>query len=206
VIAPNVVDTDPPAGRIDEDPSLVLFQGGMDWFPNRDAVAYFAEAIFPRVRRSVPEARFLVAGRNPAPDFVASFAGIPGMSFTGTVADMRAVIAKAAVSVAPMRIGSGTRLKILEAAALGKAVVATTIGAEGLDFVAGREIMLADEPDHFSRQVADLLQDPERRDALGSAARARTEELYGLRALEGALATTFLRLDCCLRGSGSNGN
>jgi glycosyltransferase involved in cell wall biosynthesis len=193
VVTPNVVEMENGAGTAAEDPSMVLFQGGMDWFPNRDAVAFFATAIFPRIRALVPEATFTVAGRNPSPEFVATFAHVPGMTFTGTVPDMRAVISAAAVSVAPLRIGSGTRLKIIEAAALGKPVVATTVGAEGLDFVDGEEIILADEPGRFGEQVAALLRDPARRHAIGRAARRRAEQQYSLSTLRRALARVLAR-------------
>lgn len=187
VIAPNIVDMagDPPAAA--EDSATILFQGGMDWLPNRDAVAFFASAILPRVQERLPGAKFLVAGRNPSPEFVASFAHIRGMSFTGTVSDMQPVIARATISVAPLRIGSGTRLKILEAAALGKAVVATEVGAEGLDFVEGEEIVIADEPIQFAERVVELLGDPARRRAIGAAARRRAEQHYSLAALQQAV-------------------
>jgi glycosyltransferase involved in cell wall biosynthesis len=195
VIAPNVVDVDG-HDRMDavEEPSTILFQGGMDWFPNRDAITFFASAIWPRVQALVPEARLLVAGRNPSPSFVASFGHVRGMQFTGTVVDMRAVIASAAVSVAPLRIGSGTRLKIIEAAALGKPVVATRIGAEGLDFVDGEEILLADQPERFAEDVADLLRDAPRRRRIGTAARRRAEQHYSLPALRRALARAAAHL------------
>lgn len=195
VTAPNIVDLDRvDAGGAAEDPSTILFQGGMDWFPNRDAVDFFANAILPRVRTLAPEARLVVAGRNPSPDFVASFAHVPGMRFTGTVPNMRAVIESAAVSVAPLRIGSGTRLKIIEASALGKPVVSTRIGAEGLDFVDGEEIVLTDDPVKFAEAVAELLGDPARRRRIGDAARRRVEHSYSLSALRRALAGAIDRV------------
>ena len=188
VVAPNVVDTNGGSIAAPEEPATILFQGGMDWHPNRDAVAFFVSRILPRVQALVPEARFLVAGRNPSRDFMASFAHARGVSFTGTVGDMRALIARATVSVAPLRIGSGTRLKILEAAALGKPVVSTGIGAEGLDFVDEEEILIANEPALFARQVAALLRDPARRHAMGAAARRRVEQHYSLPVLRQAVA------------------
>ena len=100
------------------------------------------------------------------------------MEFTGTVPDMRDEIAKAETCVVPLRIGSGTRLKILEAAAMGKPIVSTTLGAEGLDFVNGEEIVLADDPAKFAEAVAELLADPGARRKLGDAARNRAERGY----------------------------
>jgi glycosyltransferase involved in cell wall biosynthesis len=197
MVVPNIVDTDgyQPSGL--ERPSTLLYQGGMDWYPNRDAVEFFVLAILPRLRVSVPEARFVVGGRNPSDEFRRRFAGLRDLEFTGTVPDMRAEIAKAAVCVVPLRIGSGTRLKILEAAAMAKPIVSTRVGAEGLDFVDGREIILADEPEAFAAAVAELLSDPARRRELGEAARRRVEERYSFpvlrTAVRAALAEPRLR-------------
>jgi glycosyltransferase involved in cell wall biosynthesis len=129
----------------------------------------------------------VVAGRSGSDNFQAKFARLRHVRFTGPVPDMRAEIAKAAVCVVPLRIGSGTRLKILEAAAMAKPIVSTRIGAEGLDFVDGEEIILTDRPEAFARAVADLLADPLRRHMLGKAARRRVEQQYGLASLRSAL-------------------
>jgi glycosyltransferase involved in cell wall biosynthesis len=110
-----------------------------------------------------------------------------GVSFLGRVEDVRPVVSVAAVSVIPLRIGSGTRLKILEAAALGKAMVSTRLGAEGLTFTDGSEIALADEPAALAAAVADLLERPAARAAMGAAARRRVEEEYSFEALRSAL-------------------
>jgi glycosyltransferase involved in cell wall biosynthesis len=111
---------------------------------------------------------------------------------------MRPVIATASVCVVPLRIGSGTRLKILEAAAMGKAIVSTHLGVEGLKFVNGRELLLADEPQAFAQAVAILLADPDRRQALGQAARRRVEDEYSLPVLQSAvravIAASLLKL------------
>ncbi len=139
-VAQNVVDVSEYAVDAEEEPLTVVYQGGMDWFPNRDALEYFVRAIFPLVRQEVPGVRLIAAGRNPSPEFRARFADVSALEFTGTLPDLRPVVAQAAVCVVPLRIGSGTRLKILEAGAMGKAMVSTTVGAEGLDFVPGREI------------------------------------------------------------------
>lgn len=201
-VAPNVVDL-PPARWADMagEEGTVLFQGGMDWYPNRDAVDFFVSGILPRLRARVPSVRFIAAGRNPFPAFVRRFANRPEVSFTGTVPDMRPVIARASVCVVPLRIGSGTRLKILESAGMSRAVVSTRVGAEGLGFVPGEEIVLADEPDAFADAVADLLVDAERRRALGDAARARVARHYTLRALQTALATGFDRIPSIRRST-----
>ena len=187
VVVPNVVDPGPVATGTEEDPPTILFQGGMDWFPNRDAVRFFVAAILPEIRRHIPQVRFLVAGRNPDPDFIRFFQHVPGMAFTGTVPDMRSVIDRASVCVAPLRIGSGTRLKILEAAAASKPTIATRIGAEGLAFEDGHDILLADEPVDFAAATVSVLRDRGRRQAIGRAARERVERSYTQAALQTAL-------------------
>jgi glycosyltransferase involved in cell wall biosynthesis len=196
-IVPNVVDLDPFDTDVREDPLTILFQGGMDWYPNRDAVQFFTRKILPEIRRRVPGARFVVAGRNPAPAFVSTFADVQGMTFTGTVNDIRPFIAKAAVCVAPLRIGSGTRLKILEAAAMAKSVVSTRIGAEGLLLVPGEDIILADDADSFATSVAALLGDAPRRCAMGRSARARLERHYSRGALLGAIRQALTHIPPC---------
>jgi glycosyltransferase involved in cell wall biosynthesis len=186
-VVPNVVDAQAYTPEEEGTTATILFQGGMDWFPNRDAVAVFVERIFPLLQQSVPHIPFVVAGRNPSSGFIEQFRAVQGVQFLENVLDMRAEIAKAAVCVVPLRIGSGTRLKIIEAAAMGKAIVSTRVGAEGLDFVNGQEIILAEEPDQFACAIADLIEDPSRRRAMGLAARRRVEAQYSVPALRCAV-------------------
>jgi glycosyltransferase involved in cell wall biosynthesis len=186
-VVPNVIDVEQYAAAPDGDPSIVLYSGGMDWYPNQDAVAFFADRILPELRRRYPTLRFVVAGRTPPAAFHARYRGRPGVEFTGRVPDMRTEIARAGLCVVPIRIGSGTRLKILEAAAMAKAVVSTRVGAEGLGFRDGSEIVLADEPPAFIDAVTALLGDHARRRALGQAARRRVETAFGPAALRCSL-------------------
>jgi glycosyltransferase involved in cell wall biosynthesis len=187
LVVPNIVDVDSyiPAGDVDQ--PVLIYQGGMDWYPNRDAVEYLAFEILPILRELVPHVRIVIAGRNPSTDFRRRFKDIAEMSFTGTVADMRLPIAKAAVCLVPLRIGSGTRMKILEAAAMGKPIVSTALGAEGLEFIDGSEILIADRPHAFAEAVAGLLSDPARRRSLGRAARRRVEQQYSMPVLRESL-------------------
>jgi len=194
-IVPNVVDTDfiqptrqKPLGGTDP---VLLFQGGMDWYPNRDAVEFFARAILPRVRALCPEARFVIAGRNPPNPFVEQFSSDPEIEFTGTVPDMRPYLSAATIVVVPLRLGSGTRIKILEACAAGKPVVSTSLGAEGLDLVPDKEIIIADDPNQFAHSVAILLQDSMRRDAIATSARKVILERYSHPALKRSLETVM---------------
>jgi glycosyltransferase involved in cell wall biosynthesis len=187
IVAPNIVETESYLPQFRGKHNTLVYSGGMDWYPNRDAVWHFATEILPRVRREIPQVEFLVAGRNPPARFRRRLERIPGVRFTGTVPDMKAVIGEASLAVVPLRIGSGTRLKILEAAALGKAVVSTSVGAEGLSFVPGEEIMMADDAGQFAEVVVNLLGDPHRRRSLGGAARRRVEQSCSMRVLQDAV-------------------
>ena len=191
-VVPNVVDVrDYEVSHVeashDEDPSAIIHVGGLDWLPNRDSLEYFVRDIFPLVQKECSSIRLIVAGRNPTPELRAQFSHMPSIEFTGTVPDLRPVIAEAAVSVIPLRIGSGTRMKILEGGAMGKAMVSTSVGAEGLDFVPGKEILIADTPQQFAASIVELLRDPVRRRRLGEAARQRVGADYDLRTLESSI-------------------
>lgn len=186
-VVPNCIDVGRYSPTRCEEPRTVLYQGGMDWFPNRDAVEFFVESMLPQLREAVPDLKFVIAGRNPSAEFRARLSMLPGVVVTGTVPDMRPVIDRAMVCVVPLRIGSGTRLKILEAAAMGKAIVSTSIGAEGLEFVDGREIMLADTPEEFISATTRLLLNPDLRIQMGRAARVRVEQAYSFSALRQSL-------------------
>ncbi len=190
-VVPNAIDVNQYALSDRSDDTTLLYTGGMDWFPNRDAVEFFVTTILPELRRMVPQIKFVVAGRRGPEKFHQKLSKIPNVEFHGPVTDMRAEIAGAAVCVVPLRMGSGTRFKILEAAAMGKPVVSTRLGAEGLEFVPGEEIVLADEPQGFAAAVADLLADQSRRIALGRAARRRVEGHYDLSAFGTAARTAF---------------
>jgi glycosyltransferase involved in cell wall biosynthesis len=193
-IVPNVVDVGSYQPSYEDDGQTVLYVGAMDWFPNRDAVDYFIGQILPTLKLLVPAARFVVAGRNPSSKIRRRYGNLPDVEFTGSVADMRPIIAKAAVCVVPLRIGSGTRLKILEAAAMGKAMVSTRLGAEGLNFVPGREFLLADEPEEFARAIAGLFADEPRRLEMGRAARRRVQKHYDVSTLRIAVREALEKL------------
>ena len=126
----------------------------MDWFPNEDAAEFFATRVLPQVRTLRPRARFRIAGRCRSDEFLRRMARTAGIEMTGFVEDMRRELERAPVCVVPLRIASGTRLKILEAAAMRRAIVATAAGAEGLDFTPGSEIVIADDPERMALAVA----------------------------------------------------
>lgn len=170
---PTGVDTNyfTPSGTPTFDHSLV-FTGSLDWYPNEDAILYFLDEMLPIIRTAVPDTTLTIVGRNPTSRLKAAAAATPGVSLTGTVEDVRPYVRDAAVFVVPLRIGSGTRLKIFEALAMGKAVVSTTVGAEGLGLSTGTHFLQADTPDDFANAVISLVHDPARRDALGESARS----------------------------------
>jgi len=187
VVVPNGVDT--LAYRPEASSALpqvsertLVFTGTMDFRPNVDAVLWFARKVLPGVQAEVPGVHFFVVGQRPH-RWLDGLRGDPAITLTGWVEDARPYIAQAAVYVAPLRIGGGTRLKLLEAMAMGKPVVATRLGAEGYPVTHGRELLLADTPVDFAAAVVALLRAPERRTELGRVARAFVEQQYDWRAI-----------------------
>jgi len=152
---------------------LVVYTGSMDWEANIDGVEFFCREIWPVVLRKVPNARFRIVGRDPHPR-VKKLAS-DSVEVTGTVPSIVPHLREAAVFVVPLRIGGGTRIKIYEGMATGKATVATSVGAEGLDVQHGRDILLEDDPKAFAEAIVTLLKDPgmRRRYEAAAAATAR---------------------------------
>jgi len=184
-VVPNGVDTQAYVpGIFDTELQIpkdaLVFTGTMDFRPNVDAVLWFAQKVLPLVRAQVPEVSFFVVGQRPHRR-LDCLRRDPAVKLTGWVEDVHPYIAQAAVYVAPLRIGGGTRLKLLEAMAMGKPVVATRLGAEGYPVTDERELLLADTPADFAAAVVRLLRETERQAALGQAARAFVEEYYDWR-------------------------
>ena len=146
----------------------LVFVGSMDWMPNIDGVRWFLDEILPIIRRSRPECRVAIVGRRP-PAQIAAEAKDPLITITGTVPDVRPFLWESAVSIVPLRVGGGTRLKIFEAMAAGTPVVSTTIGAEGLPVRHGEDIGIADTPDRFAAECLRLLEDAEERRRMSAA-------------------------------------
>ncbi|HEY5132328.1 MAG TPA: glycosyltransferase family 4 protein, partial [Candidatus Krumholzibacteriaceae bacterium] len=149
----------------------ILFLGSMDWMPNIDAVQYFVRNIYPFVKSEVPDASLSVVGRSPDASVTALGDGDPSIVVTGTVPDTRVYVDRSAVAVVPMRIGGGTRIKIYEMMAMAKTVVSTSIGAEGLHYADGENILIADEPREFAKLVIKALREKEWRASIGMNAR-----------------------------------
>ena len=159
-------------------PDSLVFTGKMDYRPNIDAVTWFAAAVFPLIRQRVPAACFYIVGQQPS-QRVMALAQRAGIVVTGKVRDTRPYIAGAGVYIIPLRIGGGTRLKVLEAMAMGQALVSTRLGCDGFPFADGREISYADEPQVFADRVVSLLENRDEAERLGHAARAAVEADYG---------------------------
>jgi glycosyltransferase involved in cell wall biosynthesis len=170
-VVPNGVDTTyfRPTEE-DESDSTLVFTGKMDFRPNVDAVLWFAQEVLPLVRREIPGALLKVVGRNPHPR-LQSLRQAAGIFLTGYVDDVRPYIGEAAVYVVPLRVGGGTRLKLLEAMSMSKAIVTTSLGCEGIVTEHNRELLFADDPAAFAAATVELMRDRERRRALGEAAR-----------------------------------
>jgi sugar transferase (PEP-CTERM/EpsH1 system associated) len=173
-VIPNGVDVEyfRPSGERDATGSIV-YTGLMNYAPNVEAVQHFCSEILPLVHRRVPHAHFHVVGAKPAPEVQALSS--ERVTIHGFVPDVRPYLRDAEVFVVPLLHGGGIRNKILEAAASGRAVVSTTLGAEGLGLRAGEELLLADSPAEFADAVTSLLRDPLRREALERRARAAAE-------------------------------
>lgn len=189
-IVPNGVDDHKmqPAGAGD---SGVVFVGGTTWFPNRDALEFFAEDILPIIRSKRPGVRAVWVGRS-AKEEQAVYARM-GIQLTGYVEDIRPYVGEAACFIVPLRVGGGTRLKILDAWAMGKAIVSTNIGAEGLRAVDEMNILLRDEPGAFADAVIDVLDNAELRKRLGAAGRAEVEQHYSWDSFQPEMLRSYTR-------------
>jgi len=178
---PTGVDVDffKPSGDVAPEANNLVFTGSMDWLPNEDAIRYFTEQIMPLIKQKIPGVTLTVVGRNPYPGLLELSKRDDSIVVTGRVDDVRPFMEKAAAYVVPLRIGGGTRLKIFEAMAMEKAVVSTTIGAEGLPVRNNEELILADTPEAFAGSVVRLLQDQTLARSLGQRAAVRVRETFG---------------------------
>ncbi|MBI5775195.1 MAG: glycosyltransferase [Verrucomicrobia bacterium] len=168
---PTGVDVDffqPPTGV--RTPCSLVFLGSMDWMPNIDGICWFADEVWPLVKKNSPDATLTIVGRKPTDKVRQLAARDSSIIVTGTVDDVRPHLARAQAMVVPLRVGGGTRIKIFEAMATGIPVISTRIGAEGLPVKHGETILLADEPADFAEQTASLFRQPEHGIRLGQAA------------------------------------
>ena len=194
-VIPNAADveyyqprpTDPPP-----DGRTVVFFGLLSYVPNVDGVSHFVKDIWPRIAEAHPEARCKIIGGRPAPSLLA-LAG-PRVELTGFVSDLRPHLAAAAAVVVPLRLGGGTRLKIVEAMAMGKAIVSTTLGAEGIEAVPGRDLLVENEPTAFAEAVNRLLASPSLAARIGQSARQLATGRYAWKEAARALENFYRRI------------
>ncbi|WHZ20180.1 MAG: hypothetical protein OJF55_002329 [Rhodanobacteraceae bacterium] len=173
-------------------PGQMVFVGQMGWFPNRDGVEWFLADVLPRIVQARPDARFVLVGKPgglTVPDALREH-----VELTGFVDDVRRPILESLVYVVPLRAGSGTRLKVLEAMALGKAIVTTRIGAEGIELEHGRDALFADDAGSFAAAALRLTESPNEVARLGAAARMCAEQHYGWNAIGNELLHTYATL------------
>lgn len=194
VVVPNGVDVEQfqpsPAAPVD---GRVTFLGPTYMFPNRDAVEFFLAEVWARVRSVVPHASLHLIGKN-SPEERARFTSHPAVTCNGYVPDIRPHLAQAACSIVPIRVGGGTRLKILDAWAMGKAIVSTTVGCEGLATRDGDNILVRDDPAAFADAVVRVLTDSELRRHLEWNARRTAEECYAWPIVGQVLRDNYRRL------------
>jgi len=187
---PTGVDIDyfSPSGAIAPENHNIVFTGSMDWLPNEDAMQYFIRELLPLVRKEIPDVTLTVVGRNPYASLVELSKSDKSIVVTGRVDDVRPYIEKAAVYVVPIRIGGGTRLKIYEAMSMGKPVVSTTVGAEGLPVTNNEELVLADSASDFAAALIRVFRDREWAAALGERAAKLVREKFGWRGVAESFA------------------
>ncbi|MCP9450580.1 MAG: glycosyltransferase family 4 protein [Nitrospira sp.] len=177
-IVPNGVDVEYFTPRQGNGRPTLIYTGGMNMFANRDAVLYFLEKMWPLIKKAVPAVRFFAVGQDPPKELLDIAARDAQVVVTGYVNDVRPFVWDATVYVVPLRVGGGTRLKVLDAMAMGKAMVSTSIGCEGLDVKADVHLLVADEPAAFADKTIQLLRNAECRTRLGRNARELVEQCY----------------------------
>lgn len=161
-----------------EIPNSLVFTGAMDWLPNEDGMLYFISDILPLIRQQVPDVTLFIVGRKPSARLQDLVSTVSNIQLTGRVEDVRPYVSRGGVYIVPLRIGGGTRLKIFEAMSMGKPIVSTSVGAEGLPVKSGEHLVVADDPASFAENTIRLLGDPSARLRMGLAARCLVERKY----------------------------
>ena len=194
-IIPNGVDSEffRPTDSDDFDPNMVLFTGTISYYPNTEGILWFYKNIWPLIKEKNPQATFCIAGKEPPPEVQAIADKDESVTATGMVDDMRDYYYKASVVVVPLRVGGGTRLKILEGMAMSKSIVSTSVGAEGIDHTDGQNILLKDTPEDFSEAVVTVMKDTALRQKLEKGGRDLVEAKYDWRAVTDKLSDVFER-------------
>jgi glycosyltransferase involved in cell wall biosynthesis len=178
-------------GNESREAKTILFLGSLDWRPNLDGVGLLLDSIFPAVRAAEPEAKLVIVGRNP-PDWLRERAKQPGVKLHGSVPDVRPFIARAGVMAVPLRIGGGSRLKILESLASGLPAVSTRIGAEGLELIPGRHLDVVDGPEPMAEALVAAIRQPERMQAQAAEGRRHVLARYDWDSLADRLESVWI--------------
>ena len=158
------------------EPNSLFHIGAMDWIPNQESIAWLLDEVWPVVHREVPQARLYLAGRKMPQRWMN--ARIDGVTVVGEVENASEFIASKQINIVPLLSGSGIRVKIIEAMSAGKVVVTTTVGAQGIDYTDGLNLLIADDPDAFARQIKRCLDDPDYCRSVGNAAAQLIREQY----------------------------
>lgn len=175
------------------EPATILFTGTLNHPPNSEGIVWFAERIWPAIRHARPDAILLVVGRAPPPE-VTALGELPGVEVVGPVPDVAPLFERATAVVVPLRSGGGTRLKILEALASGRALVSTSVGCEGLALADGDELLIRDDPETFAAATLRLLAEPKLRERLAGRGREVVAERYDWRVLGDGLANALQQI------------
>jgi polysaccharide biosynthesis protein PslH len=173
--------------------NVISFTGSMDWRPNQDGIEYFILTILPLLREKTSDIKVLIIGRQP-PQWLLDLGSKHNVEFTRSVDDVRPYVYRSAISIVPLRIGGGSRLKILEAFAMEKAVVSTSLGAEGLYVKSGEHLIIADKPEDFANAVLHLLKDTNERQRLAKNGRQLVLEKYRWESLAGKQSSFLEKL------------
>ena len=192
-VIPNGVDTESYKSLpLPTSKPALLFVGNMSYIPCIDAVMYFCHQIFPKIKQAVAKVDFWIVGKEPTPEV--RKLEQEGIHITGTVEEVRPYYEQSTVCVVPLRAGGGTRLKILEAMALGRPVVTTSLGCEGLEVTDGQHLFIADTPDDFAKKTVRLIQDGELRRQITQRARDLVVNKYDWGAISRKLMRTYLEV------------
>jgi glycosyltransferase involved in cell wall biosynthesis len=193
-VVPNGVDPEYFKKTIDAvESNRLIYVGGMTWFPNYDAMLYFIDHIWPLIKKEVPDAKLTHIGRQTSNEFARKAESDPALRFLGFVDDIRPEMSRSAVYIVPLRIGGGTRLKILDAMSMGKAIVSTSIGCEGIDVTDGHDILIADTPAEFAAKTVELMRNPHLRDTLSKNARETVIKKYAWNVIASELEEAYRR-------------
>jgi len=192
-IVPNGVDSDTLQPLPVSNSRELLFVGSLSYLPNTDGLLFFIGEVMPELRRRFPELTCIIAGKK-APDEIRSLHGTNGVEVVGEVPDLEPYYRRCAVSVVPIRAGSGTRLKILEAMAWGRPIVSTTLGCEGLDVRNREHLLIADRPGDMANAIGELLTSPDLSRSIVHNARRLVEERYSWKTISEKVYLNLLNL------------